>query len=89
MKKNNQNNKDMKNNEEFKTSETESQCSKILGVLLDGGAITPLEALTKFGCFRLSARIHDLRHKQGFDNIVTERVLTSSGKYVAQYRLAL
>lgn len=75
-------------NEEFIQEESnESQCSKILGVLLDGGAITPLEALNKFGCFRLSARIHDLRHKQGYD-IMTERVLTSSGKYVAQYRLA-
>lgn len=80
----------MKTNEEFVNEESnESQCSKILGVLLDGGAITPLEALTKFGCFRLSARIHDLRHKQGFDNIVTEKVRTSNGKLVAQYRLAL
>ena len=79
-----------KENKEFVNDESnESQCSKILGVLLNGDAITPLEALTKFGCFRLSARIHDLRHKQGYDNIVTERVLTSSGKYVAQYRLAL
>lgn len=78
-----------KENEEFVNEESnESQCSKILGVLLDGGAITPLEALNRFGCFRLSARIHDLRHKQGYD-IMTERVLTSSGKYVAQYRLAL
>lgn len=77
-------------NNEFTSEESnESQCSKILGVLLDGGAITPLDALTKFGCFRLSARIHDLRHKQGYDNIVTERVLTSNGKYVAQYRLAM
>ena len=76
------------NEDYIKEESNESQCSKILGVLLDGGAITPLEALTKFGCFRLSARIHDLRHKQGYD-IVTEKVKTSGGKYVAQYRLAI
>ena len=73
----------------MKEHTTDSQCSAILEHLKKGLSITPLEALTKFGCFRLSARIHDLRHKQGFDNIVTERVLTSSGKYVAQYRLAI
>ena len=73
----------------MKEHTTDSQCSAILEHLKKGLSITHLEALTKFGCFRLSARIHDLRHKQGFDNIVTERVLTSSGKYVAQYRLAI
>ena len=79
----------MKKNEEFVNEESnESQCSKILAYLKRGLAITAIEALKLFGCFRLSARIHDLRHKQGYD-IITERVLTSSGKYVAQYRLAL
>ena len=73
----------------MKEHTTDSQCSAILEHLKKGLSITPLEALNRFGCFRLSARIHDLRHKQGYDNIVTERVLTSSGKYVAQYRLAL
>lgn len=73
----------------MKEHTTDSQCSAILEHLKKGLSITPLEALNRFVCFRLSARIHDLRHKQGYDNIVTERVLTSSGKYVAQYRLAL
>lgn len=72
----------------MKEHNTDSQCSAILEHLKKGLSITPLEALNRFGCFRLSARIHDLRHKQGYD-IMTERVLTSSGKYVAQYRLAL
>lgn len=72
----------------MKEHTTDSQCSAILEHLKKGLSITPLEALNRFGCFRLSARIHDLRHKQGYD-IMTERVLTSNGKYVAQYRLAL
>ena len=72
----------------MKEHNTDSQCSAILEHLKKGLSITPLEALNRFGCFRLSARIHDLRHKQGYD-IMTERVLTSNGKYVAQYRLAL
>ena len=64
----------------MKEHTTDSQCSAILEHLKKGLSITPLEALNRFGCFRLSARIHDLRHKQGYDNIVTER---------AQYRLAI
>ncbi|MBQ1819186.1 MAG: hypothetical protein II120_03210 [Bacteroidales bacterium] len=73
----------------MKEHTTDSQCSAILEHLKKGLSITPIEALSLCGCFRLAARIHDLRHKQGFDNIVTERVLTRSGKYVAQYRLAI
>ena len=72
----------------MKEHTTETQCSAILEHLKKGLSITPLEALNRLGFFRLSARIHDLRHKQGYD-IMTERVLTSNGKYVAQYRLAL
>ena len=51
--------------------------------------ITPLQALNKFGCFRLSGRIFDLR-EQGY-KIITNMVeiTTSDGdtKSVAQYRL--
>ena len=72
----------------MKEHTTDSQCSAILEHLKKGLSITPLEALNRLGFFRLSERIHDLRHKQGYD-IMTERVLTSNGKYVAQYRLAL
>ena len=47
----------------------ESQTRLILAYLQDGRSITPLDALRLFDCFRLSARIKDLRDK-GF-NIVT------------------
>lgn len=40
-----------------------SQNQQILDHLKNNPSITPLEALQKFGCFRLAARIHDLRDK--------------------------
>lgn len=39
----------------------ETQNSKILADLKAGHAITPLDALQKYGCFRLASRIYDLR----------------------------
>lgn len=39
-----------------------SQQQKILSYLLKGYRITPLEALSKFGCLRLGARIWNLKH---------------------------
>lgn len=47
--------------------------------------ITPLEALTKFDCFRLSARIWDLRHKYGMDIETIHEY--RGGKQYARYRL--
>lgn len=38
-----------------------SQNSAIKKYLETGASITPIEALNQFGCFRLSARIYDLR----------------------------
>jgi len=47
-----------------------SQQEKILYHLSSGHSITPLEALEKFGCFRLSSVIHRL--KKDFDlDIIT------------------
>ena len=40
-----------------------TQCEEILTYLERHGAITPLEALTELGCFRLAARIHDIEQK--------------------------
>lgn len=64
--------------------ETKSQCDDILRHLRSGRSITPLEALEKYGCFRLGGRIYDLK-RQGH-NIVTEMV-TKNGKRFASYRL--
>jgi hypothetical protein len=47
--------------------------------------ITPLEALEQYGCFRLAARIKDLR-EQGH-TIHTKTKILTNGKIVAQYWL--
>ena len=60
-----------------------SQCKKIADWLTNGNRLTQLEALNLFGCFRLASRIHDLRDS-GMD-IKMERIITPSGKRVAQY----
>ncbi len=62
----------------------QSQNAGILQALKEGARITPMDALKMFGCFRLSARIADLRN--GGMKIVTKYV-TENGKTFAQYRL--
>jgi hypothetical protein len=64
---------------------TDSQNALIKGWLLNGYSLTQLEALNQFGCFRLAARIADLRDK-GL-NIVTYMVTLENGKRVARYIL--
>ena len=59
-----------------------SQNTQILNHLKSGKKLTPIDALNKFGCFRLSARILDLR--KGGHNIITENV-TKKGKTFAEY----
>ena len=61
-----------------------SQEEMILQHLKEGKAITPLEALNKWGCFRLSGRIFDLR-KEGHEIITTN--ITKGGKTFAEYSL--
>ena len=61
-----------------------TQAKGILSHLKGGYGVNPLMALELWGCFRLGARIHDLRN-QGHD-IVTERV-TRNGKTFANYKL--
>jgi hypothetical protein len=51
--------------------------------LNSGRTLTAIQALTKFGCFRLAARIADLR-KDGV-NIVTD-IVTQKGKSFACYK---
>jgi hypothetical protein len=62
---------------------TDSQNALIKGWLLNGYSITQQEALTQFGCFRLAARIADLKNK-GL-NVVTDMVTLENGKRVARY----
>jgi len=61
-----------------------SQIQLIRQHLEDGHAITAMMALNMFDCFRLAARIADLRN-QGLD-IITRKI-TRSGKNFASYSL--
>lgn len=61
-----------------------TQNEQILTYLSKGKGITPIQALNKFGCFRLAARISNLR-EQGY-KIKTE-TLTQNGKSFASYKL--
>lgn len=49
-----------------------TQCDLILDYMKQFGSINPLQALQDIGCFRLAARISDLK-KQGYP-IKSERV---------------
>jgi hypothetical protein len=59
-----------------------TQKQQIRAYLTKGKSITPIDALNKFGCFRLSARIADLRD-EGL-NIATKYV-TKGNKTFASY----
>jgi hypothetical protein len=61
-----------------------SQTTDILDALLAGDQLTPMDALRRFGCFRLGARIWDLK-QQGFD-IHTETVHNGE-KHYARYSI--
>jgi len=61
-----------------------NQKQQIANYLSKGKVITPIDALNKFGCFRLAARIADLRN-EGV-NIAT-KIITKQGKSYASYRI--
>ncbi len=65
---------------------SKSQNERVLNHLQKHGKITPLQALKRFGCLRLGARIFELR-SEGHD-IVTSLFRTKHGANVARYSLA-
>ena len=67
------------------SSHTLSQKERILRYLHAGNHITPLAALSLFGCLRLGARIWDLK-QEGY-NIHERLVDTDTGKHVSEYWL--
>jgi len=66
-------------------SRLSSQNAMILNFLESGGSLTPIEALEKFQCFRLAARMNDLR-KKGYV-IETEILKDDNGKSYASYSI--
>ena len=67
------------------THKRPTQAGRILDYLREGHRITALEALELFQCFRLAARVHELR-REGW-NIIERTVETASGKRIAQYSM--
>ena len=62
-----------------------SQNKQIADYLNKGKKLTPIDALNKFGCFRLAARIADLRN-EGM-SIVTNTIKLKNKKQFAQYSI--
>jgi biotin operon repressor len=61
---------------------TQTEC--IRAALLSGSELTALDALNRYGCFRLAARIDELREEGLPIETVIER---QGGKRYARYRL--
>lgn len=60
-----------------------TQCEMTVEYMEMFGSITPLEALNAFGCFRLPARISDLK-KMGYR---INKIINPDGKHYAIYSL--
>ncbi len=63
-----------------------SQKKHILSHLKSGQAITPIEALNLYGCFRLAAVIYNLRKSYAIDTELVQRA--DKGASYARYSLA-
>jgi hypothetical protein len=61
-----------------------TQIDQILEHLKAGNSITPIDALNMFGCFRLGARIFDLRER-GY--LIATEYEKNNGKTYARYSL--
>jgi len=65
-------------------TQTKSQTQRIFAHISKGWAITPMQALNKFGCLRLAARINDLK-KLGIP--VVSKMVHKNGVKFASYTL--
>jgi hypothetical protein len=77
-------------NDNHNKATSASQTKQILDYLNQGNKITPLDALRKFGCFRLTSRIWDIERLTGI-RPKRERVKVTNADgqqvYVMQYSL--
>jgi hypothetical protein len=64
-----------------------SQTDAILNYMLSGGKLTPIDALKKFNCFRLGARIFNI--KQLGKYAVKTEIISKKGKRFAQYSIEI
>lgn len=63
-----------------------SQCASILKCLQSGRSVTPLTALDRWGCFRLAARIRDLKDR---GHRIETHIINVGRKKVAAYLLGI
>lgn len=63
-----------------------TQKSKVRAHLQSGQSITPIDALERYGCFRLAAIIHTLKNDYGMD-IKTELIKNKYGTKYGKYTL--
>lgn len=61
-----------------------SQTQAILDHMKRGQPITPMDALRLYGCFRLAARVADLRES---GHPIERQLIRKDGKTYAEYRL--
>ena len=62
-----------------------TQAQVILDHLLSGKPLTALDALEQYGCFRLAARVFELK-KMGY-SVAERKIQFSNGKTASQYYL--
>lgn len=70
----------------MKALKDDSQNTLVLGYLARGKKLTPLSALSLFGCLRLGGRIFELRSRG--HKIRKTMVTTRKGKRIAEYFMA-
>ena len=64
-----------------------SQNEEVVQYMKLHGSITPMDAVADLGCYRLSARIHDIEHKLGLRVArKDETALNRNGKAVTYRR---
>ena len=63
---------------------TQTQSDMILAALNGGRSLTAIDALNEFGCFRLAARVADLR---GLGHQIETEFIEHDGKRFASYSL--
>ena len=70
--------------------EKKTQCAEVLEYMQTRGAITQAEAIKYIGCYRLSARIWDLRHAGHEIPTTAKKARNRHGKMTtfAAYKLA-
>lgn len=65
-----------------KSRSSHTQRNAILAHLQSGRPITPVEALSQYGCFRLAAVVHELRRE---GHAIRTDTRTHNGKRFAEY----